>query len=97
MAAGSSFWVSRSHAPAVWSDLFARRARADGRTEIAQIMALASRTDVISFAGGFPDPAALDRAALTEVLTAIGSSDDLAPLQYAPNDGLPGFRAYLAR
>jgi 2-aminoadipate transaminase len=81
---------------AVWSDLFARRARADGGTEIAQIMALAGRTDVISFAGGFPDPAALDRAALTEVLTEIGSSEDLAPLQYAPNDGLPGFRAYLA-
>ena len=87
---------SSKHAPAVWSDLFARRARADGGTEIAQIMALAGRTDVISFAGGFPDPAALDRAALTEVLTGIGSSDDLAPLQYAPNDGLPGFRAYLA-
>jgi 2-aminoadipate transaminase len=81
---------------AVWSDLFARRARADGGTEIAQIMALAGRTDVISFAGGFPDPAALDRAALTEVLTEVGSSDDLAPLQYAPNDGLPGFRTFLA-
>jgi 2-aminoadipate transaminase len=84
------------HAPAVWSELFARRARADGGTEIAQIMALAGRTYVISFAGGFPDPAALDRAALTEVLSAIGASDDLAPLQYAPNDGLPGFRSYLA-
>ena len=88
--------TSSEHAPAVWSDLFARRARADGGTEIAQIMALAGRTDVISFAGGFPDPAALDRSALAEVLAGIGSSDDLAPLQYAPNDGLPGFRAYLA-
>jgi 2-aminoadipate transaminase len=88
--------TSSEQAPALWSGLFARRARADVGTEIAQIMALASRTDVISFAGGFPDPAAIDRAALTEVLTEIGSSDDLAALQYAPNDGLPGFRAYLA-
>ena len=29
-------------------------------------------------------------------MTEIGSSDDLAPLQYAPNDGLPGLRDYLA-
>jgi 2-aminoadipate transaminase len=79
-----------------WSDLFARRARADGGTEIAQIMALAGRTDIISFAGGFPDPAAIDREALTAVLTDLGASDDLAPLQYAPNDGLPGLREYLA-
>ncbi len=78
-----------------WSDLFARRASADAGTEIAAIMALAGRTDIISFAGGFPDPAALDREALTAVLTEIGSSDDLAPLQYAPNDGLPGLRDYL--
>ena len=88
--------TSSEQAPAVWTDLFARRARADGGTEIAQIMALAGRTDVISFAGGFPDPAVIDRAALTEVMNEIGASDELAPLQYAPNDGLPGFRAYLA-
>ena len=86
----------RAQSRTAWRDLFAGRARADVGTEIAQIMALAGRTDIISFAGGFPDPAAIDRAALTTVLTEIGSSDDLAPLQYAPNDGLPGFRAYLA-
>jgi 2-aminoadipate transaminase len=83
-------------APAEWGALFARRARAGAGTEIAQIMALAGRTDIISFAGGFPDPAALDREALTAVLTEIGASDDLAPLQYAPNDGLPGLRDYVA-
>jgi 2-aminoadipate transaminase len=79
-----------------WSSLFARRASADVGTEIAQIMALAGRTDIISFAGGFPDPAALDRNALTAVMADLGSSDDLTPLQYAPNDGLPGLREYLA-
>ena len=79
-----------------WGERFARRASADVGTEIAGIMALAGRTDIISFAGGFPDPAVLDREALTQVLTDIGSSDDLSPLQYAPNEGLPGLREYLA-
>jgi 2-aminoadipate transaminase len=79
-----------------WSDRFARRARGEAGTAIAQIMALAGRTDIVSFAGGFPDPAVIDRAALTAILREIGSSDDLAPLRYAPNEGLPGLRAYLA-
>ncbi len=87
----------RQQTPRAWSDLFARRASAGSLgTEIAAIMALAGRTDIISFAGGFPDPEALDREALTAVMADIGSSGDLSPLQYAPNDGLPGLRDFLA-
>ena len=55
-----------------WSERFARRARGEAGTAIAQIMALASRTDVVSFAGGFPDPAVIDREALTTILREIG-------------------------
>lgn len=78
-----------------WRDLYARRARADVGSEIARIMALAGRTDVISFAGGFPDPAAIVQDGLREVMGEIGASGDLAALQYAPTEGLPGFRSYL--
>jgi 2-aminoadipate transaminase len=79
-----------------WRDLYARRARADVGGEIARILALAGRTDLISFAGGFPDPAAIDQDALREVMGQLGTSGDVSALEYAPTGGLPGFRSYLA-
>ena len=39
-----------------WSERFAARTRSDVGAEIQKILALAARTDVISFAGGIPDP-----------------------------------------
>lgn len=79
-----------------WHDLYARRARVDVGGEIARILALAGRTDVISFAGGFPDPGAIDRDALREIMGEIAASGDLTALEYAPTGGLAGLRAYLA-
>ncbi|HEX6724100.1 MAG TPA: PLP-dependent aminotransferase family protein [Gaiella sp.] len=78
-----------------WRDLFARRARADVGGEIARIMALSGRTDVISFAGGFPDPAAIDRDGLGEIMSELASGD-VSAFEYAPTGGLPGLRSYLA-
>ena len=79
-----------------WKERFASRARLDSSTEIATIMALAGRTDLISFSGGFPDPAALDRAALASIARDISSSTDPTAFQYAPTEGLPGLRAFIA-
>lgn len=78
-----------------WRDLYARRARGDLGGEIARIMALAGRTDVISFAGGFPDPAAIVRDGLGDVMRELGAASGDAALLYAPTDGLPGLRSYL--
>jgi len=76
-------------------DLFARRARVEVGGEIARIMALSGRTDVISFAGGFPDPAAIDRDGLGAITRELAAGD-VAAFEYAPTGGLPGLRAYLA-
>ena len=40
-----------------WTASFARRTQALGGGEITAILALAGATDVITFSGGFPDPA----------------------------------------
>jgi len=80
-----------------WRDLYARRARGDLGGEIARIMALAGRTDVISFAGGFPDPAAIVQHGLRDVMGELGTASDDAALLYAPTDGLPGLRSYLTQ
>lgn len=78
-----------------WRDLYARRARVDVGGEIAHILALAGRTDLISFAGGFPDPGAIDRDALRAVVSELASGD-VAAVEYAPTAGLAGLRSYLA-
>jgi 2-aminoadipate transaminase len=79
-----------------WTQRFAARASADDGDAIAAIIGLAGRTDLISFAGGFPDPAVLDREALAAVAAGVARADDAAGLQYSATRGLPRFRAYLA-
>ena len=77
-----------------WSKLFAQRTRADVGDGIAAILALANAEDVISFAGGFPDPATFPGAALGEVFE--GLLGDPIAFQYGPTAGLPGLRERVA-
>ena len=78
-----------------WEELFAARARDPG-DEIAQIMALAGRTDIISFCGGIPDPVTFPGDAVAAILLEIVQAGDSAAFQYAPTRGLPGFLDFLA-
>jgi hypothetical protein len=50
-----------------WTASFARRTRTLGGGEITAILALAGATDVITFSGGFPDPATFPRDVLGEI------------------------------
>jgi 2-aminoadipate transaminase len=79
-----------------WSDRFAARTHGNDGDAIAAIIGLAGRADLISFAGGFPDPAALDREALARVAADAATAPDAVALQYAPTRGLPAFRTFLA-
>jgi 2-aminoadipate transaminase len=78
-----------------WNDLFAARAAAGGDDTIARIMALSTATDVISFSGGFPDPATFPGEELPRLLAAIVERGDPTAFQYAPTAGLPSMRDYL--
>ena len=73
-----------------WSDLFASRTRAEVGEGLAAILALAGNTEIISFAGGFPDPRTFpgERAAI--LLNDLVTAGDASALQYAPTQGLPG-------
>ena len=79
-----------------WADRFAQRTRSSGGDAIAAIIGLAGRTDVISFAGGFPDPSALDGEALARIASEASVAESAEALQYAATRGLPRFRDYLA-
>jgi 2-aminoadipate transaminase len=58
-------------------------------------LALAGATDVITFSGGFPDPATFSTAALSEIATRLITEDASVSLQYSATEGLASLRSYL--
>jgi len=79
-----------------WTASFARRTQTLGGGEITAILSLAGATDVITFSGGFPDPATFPRDVLGEIAAKLIATDVAVALQYSPTEGLPGLRDYVA-
>ena len=73
-----------------WEALAAVRTRGDVGDGIASVLALLGRPDVISFAGGFPDPETLPRARIAALLQEFAATEELSAFQYAPTRGLAG-------
>jgi 2-aminoadipate transaminase len=78
-----------------WTEAFAMRARGEVGDGIAAVLALAGAKDLISFGGGFPDPATFPGQALAEILAELIASGDASAFQYSPTQGLASVRAYL--
>jgi len=70
--------------------LFAERTRGDVGDGIASVLAYLGRADLISFAGGFPDPLTFPRERASQLLAEFADSAEAAAFQYAPTRGLPG-------
>ena len=79
-----------------WSAGLAQRTRTLGGGEITAILALAGATDVITFSGGFPDPATFPAEILAEIAGRLIAGDTAVSLQYAATEGLAGVRDYMA-
>ncbi len=79
-----------------WDALLAARARGDVGDGIASVLAFLGRPDVISFAGGFPDPETFPRARVTTLLQELAASGEPTAFQYAPTRGLAGLLDALA-
>ena len=79
-----------------WSAGLARRARTLGGGEITAILALAGATDVITFSGGFPDPATFPAGLLADIAARLISADAGVALQYSATEGLAGVRDYVS-
>ena len=73
-----------------WEALAAARARGDVGDGIASVLALLGRSDVISFAGGFPDPETFPRERAARLLQEFVESAESSAFQYAPTRGLAG-------
>jgi len=73
-----------------WDELFAARTRGNVGEGIADILAFLGLPDVISFAGGFPDPLTFPRERAAALLAEFAAAGEASAFQYAPTRGLAG-------
>jgi 2-aminoadipate transaminase len=73
-----------------WEQFFAARTRGDVGEGIAAILAFAGVRDVISFAGGLPDPVTFPRERASALLAEFAAAGETTAFQYAPTRGLAG-------
>jgi 2-aminoadipate transaminase len=79
-----------------WEQRLARRTHALGGSEITAILSLAGATDVITFSGGFPEPATFATGTLADIAARLIADDPGVALQYSATEGLAGIREYVA-
>jgi 2-aminoadipate transaminase len=79
-----------------WDGRLARRARALGGSEITAILALAGATDIITFSGGFPEPATFASGTLADIAARLIAREPGVALQYSATEGLAGLRDYVS-
>ncbi len=75
---------------------FSRRIQATPRSMIREILKVTERPDIISFAGGLPNPAFLDSAGVARAAGAVLNEDGCAALQYATSEGYLPLREWIA-
>src|SRR6478609_9276412 len=73
-----------------WEELFAQRTRGDVGEGIAFVLGFLGRSDLISFAGGFPDPLTFPRERAATLLAEFAESGEATAFQYTPTQGLAG-------
>ena len=81
-----------------WTAHFARRAAGMAGADVSALLAVLARPDVISFAGGIPDPSLFPTGAIRAAYDAILSDprQAAAALQYSVPEGDAGLRAWIA-
>ena len=73
-----------------FSDLLALRAQGEADEGIASVLALLGLPDLISFAGGFPDPETFPRERVASLFREFAESGEWVAFQYAPTRGVAG-------
>jgi 2-aminoadipate transaminase len=79
-----------------WDSRLAGRTQTLGGGEITAILALAGASDVITFSGGFPDPATFPTNVLAEIAARVITGDPGVALQYSATEGIASVRDYVA-
>jgi len=81
----------------LWEPRYARRAERMSGSEIRELLKLLDQPDIISFAGGIPDPALSPEAEARSTGAEIMADPKRAraALQYAVSEGDPGLRSWI--
>ncbi|MEM6303766.1 MAG: PLP-dependent aminotransferase family protein [Pseudomonadota bacterium] len=80
-----------------WPDVFATRAHRMKASEIRELLKLLDQPDILSFAGGIPDPALFPADAFRDALAdALSPAHQARALQYSVSEGDPDLRDWLA-
>ena len=80
-----------------WDAILATRTTRMGASEIRELLKLLDQPDIISFAGGIPDPALFPADAFKEAYGRLLSGDGAATgLQYSVSDGSLRLRTWIA-
>lgn len=80
-----------------WNQAFATRASRMKASEIRELLKLLERPDIISFAGGIPDPALFPKEAFSAAYAdALSGEGAAAGLQYSVSEGYKPLREWLA-
>ena len=66
-------------------------------SEIRDMMSLATKPGIISFAGGMPDNRLLPVKELDDIYSKLTDSEKQKGLQYGPTNGLPELREALKK
>lgn len=82
-----------------WETVFAGRAEGMRASEIRELLKLLDQPDIISFAGGIPDPALFPSAAIREAYADIlgHNSQGAQSLQYSVSEGYLPLRVWLVQ
>ena len=79
-----------------WEQIFATRSSRMRASEIRELLKLLDQPDIISFAGGIPDPALFPDAAFKEAYSDIFSGAQVnAALQYSVSEGYKPLREWI--
>ena len=80
-----------------WNALFATRASRMKASEIRELLKLLAQPDILSFAGGIPDPALFPADAFRDAMAdALSPARQATALQYSVSEGYPPLRDWLA-
>jgi 2-aminoadipate transaminase len=79
-----------------FSKLYADRAKRMRASEIREILAITQRSDVISFAGGLPNPATFPTKEILDATKWTLDNHYKLALQYSPTEGIPELREAVA-
>jgi 2-aminoadipate transaminase len=79
-----------------WNNLYSSRIDSIGHSDVVAILKLAERPEVISFAGGLPDPATFLLEEIKEVFEEVVAQRGRDVLGYGPTAGITPFREWLA-